>query len=350
MLKEIKDLMTLIELNGYVCYIVGGYVRDKLLNIKSQDYDLCTNAHIDVLQNILTNYEIIAINYTTIALKVNSMVIEITSFRKELAYERRKPIKYEYVDTLKEDLIRRDFTINSICLNKDGQYIDLLDGITDLKHKVIKGIGNNDLKLVEDPLRILRAIRFSAYLNFKIEPSLEDAISKNSYLVANLSYEKRKEEIDKLIKLKKLSLLKKYNLDKFLEINIDNIKYYDDNTLMWLQLDINNKYHLTKKERKLILEIRNLLNEGISNYTIYKYGYLVSSKACLYLNINFNSIYLKLPIKTRKDIKVNNKDILKYIDLKQYNNIIKEIEKNILLGNLDNTKQAVESYLINKKR
>lgn len=104
----------------------------------------------------------------------------------------RKPIKIIYIDSLEEDLKRRDFTINSICIDKDDNIIDYYDGKKDIKKKIIRSIGDPYEKLEEDALRILRAIRFATIYKFKLEENLKNAIIKNKDLLKELSYERKK--------------------------------------------------------------------------------------------------------------------------------------------------------------
>ena len=135
--RIVIKIMKLINSYGYDCYIVGGFVRDKLLNIESHDYDLCTNALIKDLIKILDKYNIISINYGTLTILIEDLKIEITTYRKEIKYYKRKPVEYIFVNTLEEDLHRRDFTINSICIDMNYNIIDLLGGINDINSKLI---------------------------------------------------------------------------------------------------------------------------------------------------------------------------------------------------------------------
>ena len=136
MYKNAIKILNILENNGYKAYIVGGYVRDKILNVKSNDIDIITNALPDEVCKIF-NIEHID-NFGSIKLKYNNYIFEVTTFRKEYYKNNdRRPYKVEYIDDLKEDLMRRDFTINSICIDKNGMYIDLLNGINDINNKII---------------------------------------------------------------------------------------------------------------------------------------------------------------------------------------------------------------------
>ena len=211
-LSEINEL-------GYEAYIVGGYCRDLYLGNFSDDIDICTNAKYDDLKDY---FSITKGNFGSMVLKYEDYKFEVTTFRKEGEYDKNRfPKKVEFVDTLEEDLKRRDFIINTLCIDKNGEFIDLLGAKDDLDNKIIKCVGICDYKISQDILRSLRAIRFATILNFKIDDELKESIKKYSYLLANLSDKRKKEEIDKILnsdnKEYGLSLMKELGLDLYLK-------------------------------------------------------------------------------------------------------------------------------------
>ena len=215
MYETALNILNIIENNGYKAYIVGGYPRDKYLGIESTDIDICTNAKVADLELLFNDIDTKYKNYGNCIVHMNNYNFEITTFRKEKYLKNRNDVEIDFIDSLNEDLIRRDFTINALCIDKDGKYIDILNSINDLDNKTIRLIGNVD-RLKDDPLRILRAIRFSGNLNFKLDNYLIEGINKYGYLIANLSNNKIKEEINKM-NSNGISLLKQYNLDKYIE-------------------------------------------------------------------------------------------------------------------------------------
>ncbi len=215
MYETALNILNIIENNGYKAYIVGGYPRDKYLGIESTDIDICTNAKVADLELLFNDIDTKYKNYGNCIVHMNNYNFEITTFRKEKYLTNRNDVEIDFIDSLNEDLIRRDFTINALCIDKDGKYIDILNSINDLDNKTIRLIGNVD-RLKDDPLRILRAIRFSGNLNFKLDNYLIEGINKYGYLIANLSNNKIKEEINKM-NSNGISLLKQYNLDKYIE-------------------------------------------------------------------------------------------------------------------------------------
>lgn len=341
--NNVVKLMKLIESHNYEVYIVGGFVRDYLLDIKSDDYDLCTNAPKDVLVDILKDYDILKINLGTLVIDIDNLEVEITTYRKEIEYIKRTPSEYLEVNTLIEDLPRRDFTINAICLNSNGDIIDLLDGVSDLNNKVIKNIGNIDNKLSEDPLRILRALRFSKQLSFKIDDELILGINKYKKLLSNLSYEVRKKEINKLIKVRGIDILSEYNLCNVLDISLDNYKYTNNEFIDWYLLSKNGNYLFKSKEKDLKYKL-DMLNSDFNLYNIYLFGLDVYKYYSLIYDKDM-SIYDNLVIKNRKEINITSLELLELVDKNKLEKVYKLIEKEIIYSKLNNNKKDIIEYV-----
>ena len=163
-------------------YLVGGGVRDFLLNKEFDDYDFATPFNTKELIDLLdiVDYDHFSLKFGTLKTELLGHEVEITSFREESEYkDHRRPTNIKFVKDIKKDAARRDFTINALYLDSSFKVIDFYDGISDLKNGIIRMIGDPYKRLKEDPVRILRAIRFSKNLNFKIEENLLDAINKN---------------------------------------------------------------------------------------------------------------------------------------------------------------------------
>ena len=256
MKRIIKKILKTLENNGYEAYLVGGFIRDKILHIKSYDIDICTNAKPEDLEKL---FNLKVNDYGSLSFKINKYSIDITNFRKELEYVKRKPVKVKYVDTLEEDIKRRDFTINAICVNSNGEIIDLVGGLDDIHNKIIRMIGDPTSKLQEDPLRILRAIRIATILDFKIEDKLLESIKDNNKLVLTLSPFRKRCELDKILSSKNfnkgLELLKKTGILELLNISYDNIKYTKNILGMYAQLNIGCDLEFTKEEKRNIINI-----------------------------------------------------------------------------------------------
>ena len=339
----IEILNKFIE-NNYEAYIVGGYVRNYLLNINSNDIDICTNAKPKEIKKIFNNIKLPKEKYNSIILYYKNNKFEITTFRKELEYKNRKPIKIEYVNTLIEDLKRRDFTINTLCINNKREVIDLLNAKKDLDEKIIKTVKPAKESFAEDNLRMLRAIRIATQLKFNLSKDIINEIEKDS--IKKISKFRKKQELDKIFESKNLKigvkLLKSFDLLEVLDIkNIDEIKLIDSKIGIWSQLKT--EYEFTKKDLREINIIKALLKKKINDYDIYKYSYNLCNIAS---KIKDKSLKNNLIINSRKDI-----DIV-YEDIKDITNNINEayeyIEKLIILKKIENKKEVLIKYLKEK--
>lgn len=352
--KNVKKILETLENEGYQAYLVGGYVRDYLLGVTSFDVDIATDALPKDIHRIFNSSKN---NYGSVNIKIDKLNVDITTFRKDLNYVNRRPSKVVYINNLKEDLERRDFTINAICMNKNGKIIDLLNGCKDLDRRTIKMIGSIDVKLKEDPLRIMRAIRFACILDFKIEDELYEKIKEYSYLVGDLSKERIKNELDKILISKNykygLELMKDTKISEVLEINYDDINYVDDLLGMWAQVKVLN-IPFTNVEKGNIIKITEVLDFGkIDNEILYKYGLYISRVAGKILNIKTTKIskmYNKLPIKSREDIDITSKEISSIVGVGEViGETYKIIEKEILNYRLKNKKSEILKYLEKRK-
>ena len=352
--KNIKKILETLENEGYQAYLVGGYVRDYLLGVTSFDVDIATDALPKDIHRIFNSSKN---NYGSVNIKVDKLNVDITTFRKDLNCVNRRPSKVVYINNLIDDLERRDFTINAICMNKNGKIIDLLNGCKDLDRRTIKMIGSIDVKLKEDPLRIMRAIRFACILDFKIEDELYEKIKEYSYLVGDLSKERIKNELDKILISKNykygLELMKDTKISEVLEINYDDINYVDDLLGMWAQVKVLN-IPFTNVEKGNIIKITEVLDFGkIDNEILYKYGLYISRVAGKILNIKTTKIskmYNKLPIKSREDIDITSKEISSIVGVGEViGETYKIIEKEILNYRLKNKKSEILKYLEKRK-
>lgn len=356
---KIKEILEMITNKGFKAYVVGGYVRDYLRKIKTNDIDICTNARVKDLMEIFKDYKVTPLEYGNILLETKDYLYEITTFRKDIDYiNNRKPI-IEYVDTLEEDITRRDFTVNSICMDKDGKIIDLLNGKKDLNKKIIRTIGDPYFKIKQDSLRILRAIRFASCLNFKIEDNLKTAIKENKDLLKDLSYERKKEELTKIFtsdnKAYGIKLLKELDLLEVLELtNIDNVLRTKDLIGMWSTITINDNYPFTKKEKDLINNINKLLKEDLNDiFVLYKTGLYEINVVCDLRKLSkkkYSNKYEKLVIKDKSEINITTEEICSLLNKKPgcfLKEIYSDLEKNILLKNIKNNKEEIEKYILN---
>lgn len=193
--------MFLLEKAGYKSYLVGGCLRDSLLNKESHDVDICTQALPDEILEVFKDYKTIDIGkkFGTIKVIYGDFEYEITTMRKESSYnDKRHPDKVDFTKDIVEDLKRRDFTINAMAKRKD-EIIDPFDGQADLKKKIIRAVGDPVARINEDLLRSLRAVRFATSLDFQIEENFKKAIKNKASSINEISKERIREEINKIL-------------------------------------------------------------------------------------------------------------------------------------------------------
>lgn len=356
--KIITNILSSIEQEGYEAYLVGGFVRDYLLGISSFDVDICTNALPKDLHRIFPKNGN-SNNYGGFNLKIKKYNIDITTYRKELKYEHRKPTEIQYINNLLEDIQRRDFTINALCMNQKEEIIDPLNAIGDIQNHLIKMIGNNLAKIKEDPLRILRAIRFSTVLDFEIESSLMETIKENSSLINNLSKSRVKEELNKILISKNcnkgLELLKKLNLAQELNLKYDNVIWCSDPLVMWSQIKCEN-IPFTNVEKDYIIKIHKIIDGGvINNFTLYNYGLYLNSASGEYLGYSkqiISKMYKELSLKSDNDLEISAYEIMNILKIKP-SKTIKDVQNElialILNKQINNNNKVLKDYLFTNK-
>jgi tRNA nucleotidyltransferase (CCA-adding enzyme) len=195
----IIDFMKTFREKGYRIYVVGGAVRDLLLDKKTNNWDFTTNATPEEIQKLFPDaYYNNTYGTVTIPLK-DKILLEITPFRKESDYiDSRHPSQIEWAKTLEEDLARRDFTINSLAFDGEN-IIDPYQGQEHIKKKLIVAVGDADKRFTEDALRLMRAIRFASQLGFFIEGKTREAIKRNAEMITKISWERIRDELLKII-------------------------------------------------------------------------------------------------------------------------------------------------------
>ena len=300
--NNIKKILNKLEKDGFEAYVVGGYVRDYLLNITSYDVDICTNA---LPKDIIKVFKIKkgVSNYGSIGFKIGKYNYDITTYREDGEYNNHKPKSIKYVDNLLIDLKRRDFRINSICMNSEGKIFDYLNGKEDIHNKLVKTIGSTDIRLNEDPVRILRAIRFAIILDFNLDEEILYFIKNNKDLLKSISYTRKKQELEKILTsknaVKGLNYLKELELLDELEIKYDKIVNVSDILGMWAQMEFSLKYQFTKQSLTIINQIKEIVSYGkIDTYILLKYGLyvsLVAGEILGYSREDINKMYKQPP-------------------------------------------------------
>lgn len=198
-LNAFIELSKIFKSHNYSLYLVGGTVRDYLLNNSLDDMDAVTDATPEEVKSFLPDADFTFARMGSMRIKSSGVKFDVTTLRKEESYvDSRHPFKVTFVRDLKEDYVRRDFTINAMYMDDEMNIYDYVNGQKDLTNKVIRMVGNPDVRLKEDPLRILRAIRFALDFDFVIDDELKESIKRNKDLINKLNIEKIKMDMKKL--------------------------------------------------------------------------------------------------------------------------------------------------------
>ena len=200
--ENAKGIIDKLRTCGYDAYAVGGCIRDSIMGKIPYDWDICTSALPEEVLEVLGERNIIenGLKHGTVTVHIDGENYEITTFRTDGQYlDNRHPENVTFVRELKEDLSRRDFTMNSLAYNYSEGLIDIFGGRDDINNSIIRCVGDPDKRFGEDALRILRALRFSSQLGFSIEEKTSASIHKNAELLKNISAERIMSEFTKIL-------------------------------------------------------------------------------------------------------------------------------------------------------
>lgn len=357
------EIIKKIELLGYQAYIVGGAVRDMLLNIETNDVDITTNMPIEDIKKHFETKDT-GSDFFSVTIYYLDNYYEITNFRYDMAYYDHRHPDVGLVNNYYEDSKRRDFTINAIALDSNHNVIDYHNGLDDLNKHIIRAIGVADRRFQEDALRMLRALYFSSKLDFSIEEATLSAIIKNKKLLSKLSHERIINYVIKLLYSKTnrgIEYINKYDLFEFIPdyklylsmfkkefgVNDINIYYY---------YYFNKKIPpLAKKDEKRLMEKLDLLiNSNFDNYILFNnYNYYVRLKDVLRnIGIDTHNIDVRInnfKIKSIKDLAISSEEIAKKYNGSKIKKAIDLIITNILNDKLFNDYDSIIKFLKDEK-
>lgn len=198
--QEALPVLKKIKNAGFEAYFVGGSVRDALLNRPIHDVDIASSSYPEETKRIFERTIDVGIEHGTVLVLEDNHEYEVTTFRTEDIYvDYRRPSHVTFVRSLKEDLKRRDFTINALALDETGNVIDLFEGLNDLKHQILRAVGTPSERFTEDALRIMRGFRFQATLGFALDKDTFNAMKMCAPLLEKISVERTFIEFDKLL-------------------------------------------------------------------------------------------------------------------------------------------------------
>lgn len=370
--------------NNHEAYLVGGYVRDLLLGIPSSDIDITTSATPDEVRGVFPDAKDTGLRFGTVTVFCEGDAFEVTTFRKDMGYDdHRHPSTIVFSDSLEEDLKRRDFTVNAFAMDAKGRVIDLFAGTEDLKHKIIRAIGDPGERFKEDALRILRAFRFTAKLDFDIEQKTLSAIIEDMPLLKRIANERILDELKKMIELpfvkKAMTLMNACGVGRVfpeLKKGLERVvaseePLADDGDFFTLCRHENEKpfpktWRFSNRERTEInrdaLLLDKVLSEGFDAYDVYTHG----MDRCLKVN-RLQRFYeprkddeseiarLKedLPITSAKDLAFRGADIRELEaldDPASIGGLLNEIERKIIAGELKNDRDSIKTFVEERLR
>lgn len=197
-----RDILEKLEAAGYHAFYAGGCVRDTIMGREINDIDVTTDALPEQIMSVFSGYKVIptGLKHGTVTVISNGITFEITTFRIDGNYsDSRHPDSVTFSGDINDDLSRRDFTVNAMAMDKDGKIIDPFGGTSDIRNRIIRCVGNPEIRFSEDALRIMRAVRFSSQLGFEIETETHNTVMSMKERLSDISRERIRMELDKLL-------------------------------------------------------------------------------------------------------------------------------------------------------
>lgn len=398
-MKKINDLPQIfiaaipvlerLEEAGFEAYFVGGSIRDVLLKREIHDIDIASSAYPEEVKQLFPKTIDTGIKHGTVTVLYNGSSYEITTFRTESGYQDfRRPDHVTFVRNLKEDLKRRDFTINALAMNTKGEIIDLFNGLDDLHHHLIKAVGDPLERFHEDALRMMRAVRFMSQLQFDLEKQTEEAIRKLHYLLSKISVERIRDEFVKMGtgpssrrafavfldtelsegapdfsgKKDLLAIYPSLKFDPTLESSlwavIIILLKIANNEIGKFMRDWKNSNAMTTKVEKIV-DLFDLLSERApTDYELFEAGKetllnTIDVAQILGQPINSEALvdrYMALPIKSSSELVIDGRFLIAagVSPGPKLGELLTEIKKKVIAGKLENSREAITAFLGSK--
>ncbi len=368
-----------LESAGFEAVIVGGAVRDAILGRPAHDVDVATNAMPDEVKSVFHHTVDIGIQHGTVLVIVPAGSVEVTTYRTDGEYtDHRRPEEVQFVRSLKEDLQRRDFTMNAIAMRRDGAFVDFYGGRQDIEAGIVRAVGDAQKRFSEDALRMLRAVRFSAQLGFQIESETLKAMRDKADNISWIARERIKAELDKLWVGKDvfngIRKLEESNLVNYLNGTFQANDWYAFNTqdkqLGWAYFavlqgehwrEVLGDYRLSNKEMafvKAVIEALKALTNGWTNMDYFLYTEQELEAACYFAELrqldvqmpqqSIQEIQTKLPIRHKRELVVNGTDLLKWSGKKGgpwVKEALQAMLEAVVNGELQNDQQQIKNWI-----
>lgn len=383
-----KPIIENIENHGQQAFYVGGCVRDLLLKRKIGDIDIATSAPPAFIQKIFPKVIPVGIEHGTVIVRHGHQSFEVTTFRIDGTYtDKRHPDSVEFIDKVDQDLERRDFTINALAMDKHGVIIDLFDGESDLQAKVIRTVGNGYERFTEDPLRIIRALRFTSQLGFTIDEKTLDEMKRVREAIETLAIERITNEFTKLFAGEYLNngiaYLKETEIHKHLPVfaqfpeiihslpkmliplysfgEVIALMHIIDSNISvsrWIK-DWKCSNKIKQEAVQLIAAFNNYKTNGLDEWTVYQltashYGGFKRLINTIYPNNSLSEEVLEqisnqLPIQTKRELAIDGNDLISLFPDVQKGRwlqiFINTIERKVVSGVLKNTKYDIKEWI-----
>ncbi|HET7629289.1 MAG TPA: CCA tRNA nucleotidyltransferase [Bacillales bacterium] len=389
--RDAAEVVGQLKQNGYEAFIVGGAVRDSLLGRRVDDVDIASSATPQQVVQLFRKTIPVGVEHGTVVVRHRGRSFEVTTFRTESDYiDHRRPSAVSFVSSLHEDLQRRDFTINAMAMTESGEIIDPYGGRDDLTNKVIRTVGKASERFKEDPLRMMRAVRFASQLDFRIEAETLSAMTRAAADLTHISVERKTAEFEKLMAgtapgrafrqlvtsglFRYLPGLTPYqqglvhiDADGFLPLhkNAERWAYFvrsmaiSDETDWLKRWKLANR--LVQEIKRLTDVVRTLGHQAWTPWLVYQTGVdtAVSAervRAALHERTadteRIYEIARQLPIHERKQLAVDGRDLLGWWDRPPgpwISHCLEQIEREVIGGRLENRKEALKGWLLKQK-
>ncbi|BDR60471.1 CCA tRNA nucleotidyltransferase [Lactobacillus xylocopicola] len=375
-----------LEQAGFEAYFVGGSIRDLLLQRDIHDIDIATSAYPEEVKQLFSKTIDTGIKHGTVTVLYDHGSYEITTFRTETGYQDfRRPDQVTFVRNLSEDLKRRDFTINALAMNTEGLIVDLFDGLGDLERHLIKAVGNPMQRFHEDALRMMRAVRLMSQLKFTLEDKTQAAIKDMHQLLPKISVERIRDEFVKMGLGANSRAAFQVFLDTQLSEGVPNFTGKSELLSVYPSLEFNpaeesslwaviiillklqnkeiahfmhdwkNSNAMTAKVEKIVALFDLISERSPSNYDLFEAGKETLLKTIdvahiLGQPVNAEALvdrYLALPIKSLAELAVDGQFLIAagVAPGPQLGQLLTTLKQKILAGELENTQEAISTYL-----
>ena len=352
------EILKKIESAGFEAYLVGGCVRDMLLNYPINDIDITTNMPIEEISKYFDVRDN-GSKYLSVTINYKDYEFEITHFRMDVSYSDHRHPEVIYVDSAEEDSKRRDFTINAFYYTSEGKILDFHDGLKDLNNKKIKMIGDPDERFEEDALRILRALYFAGKLGFTIENNTALAMERNSDLLEDLSDERLFDYFKRIlygVTDYGIQYINHFDLFEFIPdykelLAISKRNYREEDLVFYYYFKYNKFLNITTSgEKKCALEAYSVLKNNFDNLSLYKYSYAYLRCENVFLNLGYNVKEIderlkNLPVNGNNKLAITGDDLKDLYTGKEIGVMLEKALEAVLNRRIKNDKKEILDYL-----